>query len=340
MPTQPLVAPDSIVPTDSGFVAVSPEQFHARRITWEAIVREGCHLFWHPQIVDYALERVASASSVEEIVASELFRADCERFATDDASSLGPSDLSAEKLLQARDDPRQGLLNAFISRQTARAIKALSINNTSPSAVEELADALRYQYVLNAAKYRPGIELPDGTFRTFGYAAFHVNFIREAWNLIKTGFRSTTSIQTNPAFDAECDSANVGEAQSIAPGWHPTFKITLIETLRHALSEPMAWDVFNGLMFDDLTLEEIAAHVGISAAYISMTVTPGIVSSFQAAFDLPTAVNRNNDRVKITDMREPLCRLLSKEEFVRLIPRPPLPMPRMTSGRHRRRYRS
>ena len=311
---------------------ISAEELHARVTTWETLVREGLHLTWHPQFVDHAIDYVPSAGSIVEIVASEVFLIECARFIeTNMCGACTPGDLRA-KLLRAANDPQQEFLGVFIAQQTGRAVRALNISDTSPSALEELAATLRYQYVLNAAKYRLGTQLPNGTFRTFGYSAFQVNFIREGWNLIKPGLRSTTSI---PAFDADCNSANSSEAQSIAPGWHPTFRITLVETLHHVLAEPIAWEVFYGLMFEDLTLEEIADDVGISAAYISMTVTPGIVSSFQAAFGLAASRNRHAERVKITDMREPLCRLLSKDEFLRLIPRPSLPMPKMTKRRQR-----
>src|SRR6202140_1796984 len=300
------------VPAKSERVSVSAAVFCARTTTWETLVREECHLCWHPQFVDHAIDHVPSASSIGEILASKVFLEECRLFMDGSKIRLSPSENLAAKLLSVRYDPQQEFLSTFIAQQTSRAVKALNVNNTSASALEEIGGALRYQYVLNAAKYRPGTPLPDGTFRTFGYSAFQVNFIREGWNLIKNQLRSSASIQVNPAFNLECDFASMDEAQTIAPEGHPSFRITLIETLREALAKPLAWDVFNGLMFEDLTLEELAREVGISAAYISMTVSPGIVSSVQAAFDMPAASKRNSNRIKITDMREPLCRLLSK----------------------------
>jgi hypothetical protein len=293
---------------------VVTESVFADRLTTRCTLwRSNIHLIWHPQFIDLAMHYAPGETSLTGIVASGSFLAACDAFCRRADSGLDTKRITADAF---RDTTvANTFLEAFFRQQTAKTIVALRATNRTHSAREEIANALRYQFVLNAGKYTPGVDLGNGTFRTLGYSAFQRSYLRAAWNWLRRDFRRCVVAQRQQEVDVTEDLLN---AQAVQVS--PEFRMTLLEALRRALPDVIGWRVFVAMIFDDQLMEDVASELGVSPAYISTSVTPYIVSTIQASFDV--ASRKSMPRIKITDLRESLGQLISKEDFIRAVPAP------------------
>ena len=314
--------------TDASAI-LSEADFEQRNVTWKTLTRDHLHLIWHPQFVDCALNYVPGANSAAAIVASTRFLEGCREYAGLSDNGLD-SDLCTPSDLLRPDGGQQSHLNVFLKEQVAKTLLSLRATDNSASGREEVANALRYQFILNAANYRPGSRLADGTYKTFGYSAFQRSYLRAAWRPIKRGFSSAVELQENDQTAVDSPTFQRVEAT-------PDFRLTLVDALRLALPDLLGWRVFVGLIFDDRLLEDLARELDATPSFISIAVTPSIVAIIQASFGDGRCTSF--ERIKITDLRDSLTQILSKEDFVRLVPPPIMscPGPRRRSSTVSRR---
>jgi len=304
----------------SATIVIPPDAFRARQRTWSVLAEGGYHLCWHPQFVDFALNKVADATSVHEVLKSKEFLSECARFVADHQKILGLIRVSSDLLFEANKRSTQPLLDSFLQCELHRAAGRLNIVDRSPSGLEEIHNAVRYQFILNGSKFEPGRELADGQYTTFGYAAFQRAFIRMAWTRVKKGFLPTVSIDADEVH-FESDRALAKFAVPSQPTEIYDVKAGLVPALRLALNEATAWDVFFGIVYENKSVEELQGAAKVSSGWISVVVTASILEKLRAFFGDRDSV-AGSKRPKITDLRELLCDLLPEHEFRRRVPRP------------------
>lgn len=302
-----------------------PAHIFERRVqTWRTLVAGAYHLCWHPQVVDCALNKVPGASSIDEIVRSNRFLSACARITLSDQVVAGALVISSSMLREANRDPHQPLLEAFLQSQIPRAMRRLSIAALGVSDREDAYELLRYHYIVNSGKFEAGSPLPDGRFRTFGYAAFHRSFIRAAWNGIRHGFQPCVSLDapvcsSEPGFGSASTPVEASvPAQSSAVY---DVRMSLPAALREALCDCIRWEVFHGYIYKGETFEEIAPRFSVSPSFLSKRVTSQILQTLRDYFDGPSSAAAA-ERTKISDVRELLCSLLPEAEFLNVVPRP------------------
>lgn len=138
-----LIARDGYVRCNS--TVLSARAFEARQQTWLTLKREDCHLLWHPQFVDYGLNRVPGAANIQTIVKSERFVRACQQFASAGDTSLKHIRITPDLLLH----PSGGtLLQTFLQVQTKRMMEELKVADQSELNREELSATLRHQFIV------------------------------------------------------------------------------------------------------------------------------------------------------------------------------------------------
>jgi hypothetical protein len=295
--------------------------------TWQTLVAGVYHLCWHPQFIDFALNKVPGAESIDSILGSKRFLSACARLHLRREAAGAPLLLSSSVLRDANRKPHQTLLEIFLRSQISRAMSKLNMAALGLSDREDVYELLRYHYILNAGKFESGSELVDGRFRTFGYAAFHRSFIRAAWNGIKHGFQPCVSLDapthpseaTEPARDAWSPKEACVAAQS--PEVYDV-RMSLPAALRDALCDSISWEVFYGHLYKGKTFEEIAPQFDVSPSFLSKRVTSKILQKLRDYFGASDAP-MDAERTKISDLRELLCCLLPEGDFLNFVPRPP-----------------
>ncbi|MEY2563564.1 MAG: hypothetical protein QOH88_1757 [Verrucomicrobiota bacterium] len=266
------------------------------------------------------MNKVADATSVHEVLESKEFLSECARFVADHQKIFGLTRLSSELLFEANKRSIQPLLDSFLQCELHRAVGRLNIVDRSPSGLEEIHNAVRYQFILNGPKFEPGRERADGQYTTFGYAAFQRAFIRLAWTHVKRGFLPTVSIDADEVhFESDCALSKF--AVPSQPTEIYDVKVGLVPALRFALNEATAWDVFCGIVYENKSVEDLQGIAKVSSGWISIVVTATILEKLQAFFGDRDSVACSK-RPKITDLRELLCDLLPEHEFRRRVPRP------------------
>jgi hypothetical protein len=305
-----------------------PSSAFARRVqTWETLVAGSYHLCWHPQFIDAALNKVPAATSIEQIVGSKRFLSACARLNRYKTSVQQPLAVSSTVLREANREPRQPLLDMFLGSQISRAMSNFNINAFGASSREDAYELLRYQYIVNAGKFKPGSQVADDRFRTFGYSAFHRSFIRAAWNgIVKQGFHRCESLDTTAdaveSAGQTCLTA-VPEEACVAPQSAGVYDVQMClpAALRYALSDSVAWDVFYGHVYRGSKLDELVPHLKVSPAFLSVRITSQIMKRLGEYFGAAEA-EVEATRPKITDLRDLLDSVLSERDFVKLVPRP------------------
>jgi hypothetical protein len=225
-------------------------------------------------------------------------------------------------------------LEAYLTAQTNRAIRTLRYGDRSHTAREEIFATIRHQYLAQAGEFRPGADTGDGTYRSYGYAAFHERFLPKAWNAIAKNGSAEHLLQRLPGRDDEHQSwSDRVDARARDVDRRFThlnligFQIVLADSLRAALSETKSWDVFHAMIYRGETASSLATRLGVSQGHISDAITNKILGALRS----PLASFHDcasPRRIRITELREPLCEILSEADFLALIPRPVPSLPR------------
>ena len=307
-------------------ITIPASAFRRRTETWKTLVAGSYHLCWHPQFIDCALNKVPGATSIKEVVNSRRFLSACARVNLCEGPEQRRLALSSALLLQANGQPHQRLLDIFLCSQIPRAMSNLHIAALGISNREEAYQLLRYHYIVNAGKFEPGSQLPDGRFRTFGYSAFHRSFIRAAWNGIKREFRPSRSLNLSTYSLDSCDDASlISIPDEACVRAQPTdvydVRMCLPAALRHALSDSLAWDVFYGHVYKGTRLDELVLESKVSPSFLSIKVTSKIVQKLRDYFGFSDA-SIDTERTKISDLRGLLDGILSEGDFLKFVPRP------------------
>jgi hypothetical protein len=323
-------------------VTLSRAGFEARQATWLALSRGNYHLFWHPQMTDFALNRVPAAKSIEHIVRSTKFLRACQEFAARKDSGLSGIPITASLLLDRSSSGASQLGECFLRAQVRRVMQRLRMTRCH-SSEEDVYSTIRHQFFAQANDYRVGIEVDGGNFKTFGFTAFHQQFIRRAWTGITAGFCCRVSLDQRSSEDDEKAERDWLENQIIGHGETERhlelldFRQMLVASLRAALSEPKTWEVFHRMIYQADRLSEIALEFGTSVGHISDTVTNCILAQLRSDFS-DLYIVRSAPRIRITDIRDSLTDCLPEADFLRYVPCPmslPLPLARQTLRRGR-----
>jgi hypothetical protein len=266
------------------------------------------------------------ATSINEVVSSRRFLSACAQVNLYEVPDQQRLALSSALLLEANSQPHQPLLDIFLCSQIPRAMSNLNIAALGLSNREEAYELLRYHYIVNAGKFEPGSELPDGRFRTFGYSAFHRSFIRAAWNGIKREFQPARSLNPSAYSLDSCDETSAASIPHEACVGAQTadvydVRMCLPAALRHALSDSLAWDVFYGHVYKGRRLDELVLELKVSPSFLSIRVTSKIVEKLREYFGSSNS-SINTERTKISDFRGLLDGVLSEGDFLNLVPRP------------------
>lgn len=307
-------------------ITIPASAFRRRTETWKTLVAGSYHLCWHPQFIDCALNKMPGATSINEVVYSKRFLSACARVDLYEGPEQQRLALSPALLLQANSQPHQPLLDIFLCSQIPRAMSNLNIAALGLSNREEAYELLRYHYIVNAVKFEPGSELPDGRFRTFGYSAFHRSFIRAAWNGIKREFQPSRSLNLSAYSLDSCDETSAASIPHEACVDAQTadvydVRMCLPAALRHALSDSLAWDVFYGHVYKGRRLDELVLELKVSPSFLSIRVTSQIVAKLREYFGFSNSFI-DAERTKISDFRGLLDGILSQSDFLDLVPRP------------------
>lgn len=306
-------------------------------MTWETLVREHYHVSWHPQILDYAMNRRPGASSIEQVLRDRKFLRACQQFAAarkgETRWNVAPNVLSDIGHPQAAA-PR----DAYLAAQTNRAMRTLKCVDRSAAAREEIFATIRHQYLAQAADFRPGVDLGNDTFQSYGYAAYHERFLPRSWNAIAKARSAERVLERTPIRNDEHQSWSDrvdARARDVDDRFERLkligFKSALADALRAALSEARCWDVFHAMIYRGEKASSLAARWSVSQGHISDAITNKILDALR----LPLASFydcASRRRIRITALREPLCDLLPESDFLALVPRPlpalPLPLKR------------
>lgn len=305
-------------------ITIPPKAFHARAETWRLLMKDGYHLCWHPQFVDFSLNKATRVGTVGEIVRSKAFLSACACFVATRPNSFGQLRVSSEMLFAANRGPTQPLLEIFLRAELQRVVGWLNMAGCSASVLEEVYNAVRYQFIINGAKFEPGRLLDNPRFATFGYSAFQRAYIRGAWTHVKKGFvplGPAQSVQKSSKTLAGNDQMAAELTVQAQPAAVYDVRACLIPALRFALSDGNAWDVFHGIVYANVSFEDLAVALDVSPGWISAVVTAPIVERLRAFFGDRHSAG-GSGRTKITDLKDLLCDLLPEHEFKRHIPRP------------------
>lgn len=307
-------------------VVLSTTAFKARQTTWETLRSGNYHLFWHPQFIDYALNRVPGATCIQTIVGSVKFLRACRQFAMERDATLARIGITEDLLLDLSPHRAERLITYYLHSQSLRGMKRLSMTDHAVSSQEDVYSAVRHQFFSQANSFKVGEDLGDGKYCSYGYAAFHQQFIRAAWNEIKAGFCPTPAVD-RMILDGPNENEDWVESQ-MNEGCQTSrtlelldFKSLLADSLREALSDPQGWDVFHGMIYHERTVSEMASTLGISVGHISDQITYPILEGLR--FRLSSFYHaKDAKRIRITEFRDALTECLSETEFLSLIPRP------------------
>jgi hypothetical protein len=225
-------------------------------------------------------------------------------------------------------------LEAYLTAQTNRAMRTLHCVDRSPTAHEEIFATIRHQYLAQAGEFRPGADIGDGMYRSYGYAAFHERFLPKAWNAIAKNGSAERFLQRLPGRDDEHQSwSDRVDARARDVDRRFThlnligFSSVLADSLRAALREATSWDVFHAMIYRGETASSLATRLAVSQGHISDAITNKILGVLR----LPLASFydcASPRRIRITELREPLRDILSESDFLALVPRPLPSLPR------------
>lgn len=302
---------------------LSADAFEARQRTWAVLKAGNYHLLWHPQFVDYSLNRCPGAHSIEQIIGCAKFIRGCQQFARE----TGRWKVTRETLLRPHSAPAGEPLNAYFATQTKRAMRTLNCADRSFTNEEEVCAAIRHQYFAEARAFVAGRRLGDGTYQSYGYAAYHQQYIRRAWNTITKQYAPAALSLDRADAGREADSWSdwidsqaTDVDQSSGALELIDFKDSLAAGLRSALREDRDWDVFHSVIYRGETVAALAERFRVSQGSISDGVTAQILAALRSSLSDYYDCSSSR-RVRITELREPLCDLLPEAEFLRLIPR-------------------
>lgn len=298
--------------------------FEARQRTWAVLQASNCHLLWHPQLVDYALNRRPGARSIEQIVDCRSFLRACQQF----ARQRDGWEVTRGTLLNPHSARAGEALAAYFATQTKRAMRSLNCADRSFSNEEEVCAAIRHQYLAEAGAFIVGQSLGNGTYRSFGYAAYHQQYIRRSWNTITRDYApAALSLDGPAAAFGENDSwTDWVDSQSTAADNSSDalqmldFKGSLAAALRSALRDEREWEVFHAIIYKGETVAALAERFCVAHGHISDAVTAQILSALRCSLSDYYDCDSTR-RVRITELREPLCDLLPESEFLTLVPR-------------------
>lgn len=304
---------------------LSTRALQARETTWLTLKRGDHHLLWHPQFVDFALNRVPGAPRIETIVTSRKFLRACQQFARTGNTSLKPLRITAGLLLDSGATTVGTLLASYLEVQTKRMMDELKVVDRSELNREELFSTLRYQFVVNSARFKTAVPIGDGTYRSYGFAAFHQQFIRGAWNSVKRDFCHAVSWDAASAGRDLLSYSVEGEMAAEQRVYDKSdwidFRPYFAATLRSALCDSRSWDVFYSMMYRDETVSQLSVALGVSEAYISVNLSKPIMDTLRSLLS-----EYYNGRclkcIRITEIRQPLLDFLPEEDFQRFVPRP------------------
>lgn len=297
-------------------------------------MRGSYHLVWHPQIIDYGLNRCPGAASIDDIVGDRKFMRASQHYAAASEGSFGAGKVTADILWNISHREATDALGYYLAAQTNRAIRVLKCVDRSPTAREEIFATIRHQYLAQAGEFRPGADAENGTFRSFGYAAYHQRFIPKAWHEITKVYSAERLLQRLPKRNDDAgswsDQVDAG-AREVDTRFTRLnligFKNVLADSLRSALCETQSWDVFHAMIYRGETASSLATRLSLSQGHISDAITNKILNALRSplASFYDCASPR---RIRITELREPLCDLLPESDFLALIPRPLPSLPR------------
>lgn len=300
----------------------------ARQVTWETLKRHHYHVSWHPQFVDFAVNRRPGARSIETIVGCSAFIRACQRFCRTSTNGLEDVTITPALLVRANQDPRQNLLDCYLKSQLARVLEEVNAKTMSESDREETKAKLKAVVFRSAERFQTASCLPDGRFRTYGYCAFQSSYIRSAWDSVIEDFLPMVSLNgatrrveedetPTDILELEC----LAGAVSTRPDELAFIADSLAAGLREALDDQLSWDVFYGMMYLESELTDLERTLGITRAYLSGTVNSAIVAKLRTAISdiYKPRVGRS---IRISELRDPLLDFLPEDEFLRLVPRP------------------
>lgn len=310
-------------------VSLNAEAAKAREVTWETLKRHHVHVCWHPQFVDFAVNRRPGASSLEAITGCTAFLRACQQFCK--ASSNGLEDLviTPALLLAANKDPRQSLLNCYLNSQLARVMGELNAKEMSESDREETKAKLKEVFFRNANRFQTASPAQaDGSFRTYGYNAFQSSYIRSAWDSVIDDFLPVVSLsRAAPSVEEDEIPTDSIELECLAGfassrGDDLAFLADCLAAgLRGALDDQLSWDVFYGMVYLDAKLSDLEETLGISRAYLSGTVNAAIVEKLRTSIS-DIYKPQDGRRIRITELRDPLLDFLPEDDFLHMVPRP------------------
>lgn len=320
-----------------GSVVLTTTAYEARQLTWETLKQNHYHVCWHPQFVDYAINRCPGARSIEAIVRCPAFLRACQQFCRSSTNGLRDMAMTPRVLMTANQDPRQSLVDCYLNSQLARVIGELNAREMSESDREETKAKLKHVFFRNAERFQTAASLPDGSFRTYGYNAFHSSYIRSAWDAVIEEFCPTVRLNgiapsageeetPTDSLELEC----LAGAASSRSDELALIGESLVQALRHALDDQLSWDIFYGMMYVGADLTELEETLGISRAYLSGTVNSAILAKLRIAISdiyKPLA----SRTIRISELRDPLLDFVPEDEFLRMVPRPKLQSGRVLS---------
>lgn len=282
-----------------------------RETTWQTLCKHHAHLSWPPHLIDAALNHVtdpcASYQELCTIAAAAPVR-----------DYPHATSVAVTALFEAPRDPGRALLTPFLLRLGRKVASHLKIIPTFQlrDEIEELVTA---HYFAMAVRFQTCGEY-DGNIVTYGYEAFQMTMsrscVRQAGRILH--HHAPTSL------DAAKEDA--GYEPSYAKPMEPTSEVIelrekLISGLRHALTEPLAWEMIHSMAYRDCTQGEVATKLGknrktLSGA-VATTIKQGLQNSLATGFGLP-----KGNSASVAAIAKGLAGVFSEDEFCTLIPSP------------------
>lgn len=281
-----------------------------RESTWQTLYTHNAHLSWPPHLIDEVLNDVSDPSASFQQLCASAANAPLRQ-------SPPTTSVSIKALLGAPGNPHRTLITPFLQRMARMIASRMKISPTRQLR-EEIEELVTTNYFNFAPRFKPSA-VRNGHIVTYGYEAFlavrSLKCIQSAVRILRHQVPiSLTAEEESIGYQPSSILAETTPDQS-------DLQQKLVDALRVALAEPIAWQMIHAMAYRDCTQGDVASELGVNQKTLSGGVATKVKHQLQhtlaGQFGLKKGVSTS-----VAEIAKSLAGLLTEEEFCMLIPRP------------------
>ncbi len=282
-----------------------------RESTWQTICTHNAHISWPPHLIDEVLnETTAQGVQFDEL---------CRIAAEAPVRKFPPTrSVTAEALSEAPNDPLRTLLTPFLQRLGRKITSGMSIA-PNHQLRDEIQELVTDNYVRTAVRFQPSGE-KHGDLVTYGYEAYQMVQSQGVTRHVARIFRMQTAISLNAEQEAAGHEPSYSTPMEATPEQRD-LRVYLVEALRAALDEPIAWKMIHSIAYLDCTQGEVARDLGLNRKTFSGAVATQIKNKLQ--HKLADVFNLEEGKsASVAQIAKCIAGVFDEAEFIKLIPAP------------------